>query len=34
METVDNINKQIFCLGNRLTMNATIIDARKHIRVK
>jgi len=27
METIDNINKQILCLGSRLTMNA----ARKHM---
>jgi len=34
METINNINKQIFYLGNRLTMNAAIIAPRKHIRVK
>jgi len=26
----DRINKQVFCLGNKLTMNAAIIAARKH----
>lgn len=26
----DKINKQAFCLGNKVTMNAAIIAARKH----